>query len=363
MDKVAFFIAHSAIANSPSLINLLEFLAKHAKVDVYLMSVSFADCPVLKKDNIEVIAINKLTYPVAKLRCLFKKYRQFIAVDPHGFVLCKDLFPACKPIYYSLELYMSYDHYGLFYPADIMKVEREKINSIKLLIIQSEEKDNLFRQDYKLSKSIPTFLLPVTYKGRSDCTKSSFIRKKYGIAEHMKIALHLGGIAEWFSCLELAQEFAKLRDWLLFFQGYVSPMYVAEIKAYLQANNINNVIISDTIYDDIDSLNDVIKSCHLGIAWYNDISIGFRTAGWSSGKISAYLRFGLPVIAKSYPSTRASIELSNSGVCIDNITEINDALNRISKNYSHYSSHAASTYDAFFNFFNYEEQLYKLILA
>jgi hypothetical protein len=38
-----------------------------------------------------------------------------------------------------------------------MKEEREKINSIKLLIIQSEEKDSLFRQDYKISDKIPTF--------------------------------------------------------------------------------------------------------------------------------------------------------------------------------------------------------------
>jgi glycosyltransferase involved in cell wall biosynthesis len=360
MDRIAVFISHYSIANSPSIVNLLDFLNGRYKVDVYLRRVALTDCPVLRRKNIRTIKI-KNAICLLKLRCLFRRYKELIAIDPHGFLLCKDLFPHSRPIYYSLELYLSYDHFGLHYPEEVRHAERSQIGDIKALIIQSQEKEKLFRLDYSLTAEIPALILPVTYSGPSDRSKSTFLKKKYGFKENTKIALHLGGIAEWFSCLEMTREFAKLKDWILFFQGYGHPPYVAVIKEYIRSHDIKNVIISEETYEDITIVDDIIKSCHIGIAWYNDISTGFRVAGWSSGKISAYMRFGLPVIAKAYQSTNEVIQDNNAGICINHIHEIKRAVDSIEIKYQYYSVNSATTYDKYFNFNSYINRLENLM--
>jgi|GEM_PF-323092 len=365
MKTIAVFISEYSIGNNPSIINLLDLLADKYKVDLYLKSVSLKKSSILKKKNLKVISLDKSRlskfFDNLKLNLKTKKYHKYLSIDPHGFYLCKKLFPESNPIYYSLELYMSYDYFGLLYPKYVMDRERKEINSIKGLMIQSEEKEKLFRSDYGLDEKIPSLILPVTYKGASIPEKSAFLREKYNIDKNKKIALHLGGIAEWFSCIEIALIFSKLPDWVLFFQGYPDQVYVEKFKKILADQNVTNVIISEENYSEIDDVNKILMSCDLGIAWYNDISIGFRTAGKSSGKISSYLKFGLPVIAKKYNSTFDAIQNTNSGICVDNFDEIPDAVDKIEKDYNIYSQNALLEYDKNYRFENYEEKILEFI--
>jgi len=364
MKKIAIFIAYYSIDNSPSIINLLEFLSESYEIDLFLRSVSLKTADVLRRENIRVIDMgggNPSGFLKEKAKSYFTSYNHYICIDPHGFVLCKALFPKSRPIYYSLELYMKDDHFGLLYPKHVFDKERSQINDIKGLIIQSEEKDALFRKDYNLSGKIPSLILPVTYKGPSVKEKSDKIREMYKIDSGKKIALHLGGIAEWFSCIELAMAFSKLDNWVLFFQGYSSKEYLEKLNDTLRKNNVTNVIITHKIYDSFEELGRIIQSCDLGIAWYNDISIGFRTAGRSSGKIAAYFKFGLPVIAKKYPSTVDAIDNTGSGICVNDIDDMKDAVSLIEKDYARFSRNARQEYEKAYRFENYKEKLMQLI--
>ena len=355
-NTIAIFIANYTIGNSPSIINLLDLLSEHYCIHLFLSNVQLKNVNVLKRQNIEVINCEKISdRPFSQknntkyLSC----YDSYISFDPHGFVLCKELFPDAKPIYYSLELYMKDDHEFLDYSPKIMEKERRYIHQIKGLIIQSQEKERLFRKDYSLSERVPSFILPVTYQGASVCEKSSFLRTKYGIGQDKKIALHLGGIAAWHSCGEIACVFSRIPDWVLFFQGHHDNRYVPSLKEFLHKNNVKNVFFSDDIFDSINDLDDTIRSCDVGIAWYNNISIGFRTAGGSSGKIPAYMRFGLPVIVKRYPSTVEAIERVGAGVCVDEHIEIIGALTKIERDYQSYSRNAREEYSRSYWFKNY----------
>jgi glycosyltransferase involved in cell wall biosynthesis len=365
MNRLAIFISNYSIGNSPSIINLVNFLSKKFDLDIYLKSVSLINIPALVKNNIKIINLNKSGFNRFFLKFVNKRqesdYFHYICLDPAGFVLCKKYFPFSNPIYYSLELYLKNDHFGLDYPAEIMKIEREKINEISGLIIQSEEKEMIFREDYNLLQKIPAFLLPVTYEGNSIHEKSDFLRDLYDIKEDKKISLHLGGIAEWFSPIELAIAFSKLDNWVLFFQGYQQKEYFKKLQTVLEESNIQNVILSDKVYPTIDELHPILQSCDIGIAWYNDISIGFRIAGKSSGKIPMYMRFGLPIIAKKYPSTIESIEKTKCGICIDSFDEIQSAAVKILDNYEKYSINAYVEYDRSYNFENYEGRLLMFI--
>jgi len=363
-NTIAIFIANYTIGNSPSIINLLDLLSEHYCINLFLSNVQLKNTNVLKRQNIEAIDCGKIndrpfTQKINKI--YLSCYDSYICFDPHGFVLCKELFPDAKPIYYSLELYMKNDHFGLDYPKYIMDKERKEIKTIKGLIIQSKEKENLFRKNYHLSDEIPSLILPVTYKGLSVKERSLKIREKHQIDRHKRIALHLGGIAEWFSCIELAVTFSKLKNWILFFQGYSDQKYLLLLKGVLSKYNITNVIISKETYDDIEDVNRIIMSCDVGIAWYNDISIGFRTAGKSSGKIAAYLRFGLPIVAKKYPSTVEAIEKTGAGVCADDFIEIPNALSQIDRDYEGYSENARREYDTTHRFGMYRSKIMEFI--
>jgi hypothetical protein len=363
MARVAVVISRYSISNSPSLVNLLDFLSDRYDVDLYIQRCSLTDCPVLSKGRIKRISVNHINYPFLRMQCHSRAYIHHIAVDPFGFVLCKRLFPESKPYYYSLELYMSYDHNMLYYPDSVKVMERKSIHEISGLIIQSEEKKGLFLEDYGLPGDLRTLILPVTYRGSSSRSKTRYLRERFGIPEGSRIALHLGGVAEWFSCSAIASAFVGLRDWVLVFHGVPVPRDAKRLNRLIKERNIDNVFINNELFDDFEQMGEMVTSADIGIAWYNDISIGFRTAGFSSGKIPAYMQYGLPIIAKKYHSTMEAIEKTGVGICVDNIDEIPAALQMICNDYDRFSENAARTFDDTYNFSLYTDKIDSFITS
>lgn len=380
MRKIAVFIKSYSIGKSSPVICMLDLLSDNYEIDLFLENVEHSNVKMFKKSNINIITINgedgnKILNKIRHLFAFFvggnnNKYRNYVAddnyinyicFDPHAFLLCKKLFPQARPIYYSLELYLKNDHFNLNYPEKVMNEERSEINNIKGLIIQSSEREAIFRKEYNLSCQIPTFLLPVTYLQSSVKEKSTMIREKYNIDRNKMIALHLGGIQEYFSCIELSLAFSKLDNWVLIFHGYHFGDYIEKLRKTIALNKIKNVFISDELYEQIEEMDPLLMSCDIGIAWYNDVSINFTTGGKSSGKISAYLRFGLPIIAKKYSSTVEAIENTGCGVCVDDFNEIKDAVLKIEKNYDFYSDNCRKEYDKIYWFENYRKDLIDFI--
>jgi len=372
MENVAVFIKNYSIGKSSPVLCMLDLLAvNYDAVDIYGQNVGYLNATVMEKKNIRFIdvPVNKKGL-ISALFSFFKSdtrpeynstYNDFIAFDPHGFVLCMELFPESHPIYYSLELYFRDNHFNLTYPPDVFKRERAWINNIKGLIIQSEERERFFRNEYNISNEIPTFMLPVTYLQPSDNKKSEFLRKKYDIADEKKMVLHLGGIQEYHSCIELALYFATLNDYVLIFHGYHFGQYIEKLLNIISCNGISNVIVSDEVFERIEDMDLVLRSCDIGIAWYNNVSPNFATAGKSSGKISAYLRFGLPVISNRYSSTIDAIEKTGCGICVDAFDEISEGVRKIVRDYDRYSENCRREYDEVYWFDNYRKKLIEFI--
>jgi glycosyltransferase involved in cell wall biosynthesis len=374
MNRIAVCVKKYSIGKSSPVLCMLDLLAAHYDaVDVYMQDVSYTHAAVLKRSNVRLIELQASNMGfIKKFKQFFRHtnrkniirsmgYGNYLCFDPHGFMLCKELFPDARPIYHSLELYFRGNHFNLEYPLDVIISERAWINSIKGLIIQSEERERLFRKEYSLCAATPAFILPVTYLQPSVRGKSVFLRRKYFIHDDTKIALHLGGIQAYHSCIELALTFAKLDGWVLIFHGYYFGEYINRLRNTLTKNSITNVIISDDVYENIEDMDRLVMSCDLGIAWYNDVSPNFSTAGKSSGKISAYLRFGLPVITKKYTSSLEAIEQTGCGVCVDNFAEVPDAVRKIEGNYDYYSENCRREYDAVYWFENYREKLIEFL--
>jgi len=354
--KAAVFICYYSIGKSSPVICLLEMLCDYYFVDLHLCSVGHLNARVMQRVHQVVkypsdIDITRLQENRSLL------YDYFIALDANGFVLCKTLFPESRPIYYSLELYFRDNAFNLHFPERIMAIERSQINSVKGLIIQSEERESLFRSEYDLSPEIPTFLLPITYMQPSNRERSDYLRSKFNIPHSQKIALHLGGIQEQHCLLEIAAAFHDIQDWALVMHGNAYGDYKKYIELFVRQHNIKNVHISDDYLEQIEDLDMLLKSADVGIAWYKNVSPNFTTAGKSSGKISAYLRFGLPVLANRYRSTVEAIEDRGCGVCVDRFEQIPAALRNLLLSYRYYSNNSFKEYEAVYWFENHRAAL------
>lgn len=242
--SAAVFLCHYSIGKSSPVICFLEWLCDYCSVDLHLYNVSHVNTRVMSR-------INHVTqYPskvdITNMQEIFSlSYDHFIAFDANGFALCKTLFPACHPVYYSLELYFRNNSYNLHYPEHIMALERSQINTIKGLIIQSEERETLFRAEYQLSSEIPSFLLPITYMQPASRERSNYLRAKLGIPEASKIALHLGGIQEHHCLLEIAAAFYDFQGWALVLHGNAYGEYKKNLEMFIAQHNITNVFISN----------------------------------------------------------------------------------------------------------------------
>lgn len=404
MKRIAVFIEQSGIDHNASVIHFLEFLSDHFAIDLFLRRVWRRKADVLNKKTIRLVEIRKkptgrelweqtkglvksalhpgsrgsgprdlpgmdgIRSREAGTRFPADRYECLVAFDPHGLLLCKEIFPRARPFYYSLELYLRGDKANPFHSPAVRRQlkkavcrQRELLADIRGLIIQSREREALFREDFRLRPELPSLLLPVTGRGGSIRKKLDGIREKYGVPPQTKIALHLGGIYGWYSCIELAQAFSRIPGWVLVFQGLANRDYLKRMRSVLEGEAIRNTIISGDFYERMADLDPILMSADIGVAWYNDISPNFTTSGRSSGKISSYLRFGLPVIVNRYPSTEEIIAARGCGVCIDDFSQIGPALERIEREYGRFASRCHDTYDDIFNFENYQQALLRFI--
>ncbi|MCU0286160.1 MAG: hypothetical protein MUF15_07145 [Acidobacteria bacterium] len=402
--KMAIYIDSYNIDYSPSIINLLDCLSDYFEIDLFIRNVVFWKSNVLRKSTIHIYPVREnISYsffwklakgilkaalkkvglrksggtgknlaglPMRKVQELVEKinYYQHLCIDPHGFLLCKELFPGAKPIYYSLELYLKDDYLDTYYSQEIMKElnqlmdrERSMSKDIRALIIQSKERQELFIKDYGLPQDLPVFILPVTNTGPAVKEKSNYLREMYNMSKDKHIAIHLGGMNDWFSCIEIAEVFAQMPDWVLFFQGNHNKNYLKKFDQVINKKKAKNIIVSRSFFDQLESLGPIMMSADLGIAWYNNISKNFINTGRSSGKIAAYMRFGLPTIAKKYPSMVDAIEDTGCGICVDEYDEIKEAVKKIKGNFNFYSENALKEYEKTYWFKNYRDGLLEFI--
>ncbi|RII29514.1 MAG: hypothetical protein CXR30_11530 [Geobacter sp.] len=359
-EKAAIFLCHYSIGKSSPVICFLEWLCDYYSVDLHLYNVGYLNAKVMQRINHVIQYPTKMDITAIQ-ESSSVSYDHYIAIDANGFALCKTLFPASSPIYYSLELYFRDNAYNLHYPTHIMELERSWINTIKGLIIQSEERESLFRNEYGLSPAIPTFLLPITYMQPSNRKRSDYLRQKLNVPGSRKIALHLGGIQEQHCLMEIAAAFQDVPDWALVMHGNAFGDYKKNLENFINQQKLSNVYLSDDYIEQIEDLDVILESADAGIAWYKDVSPNFTSAGKSSGKISAYLRFGLPVIANSYKSTLEALEDRGCGVCVERFEQIPAALRNVAASYRYYSENAFKEYDAVYWFENYREPLKEFI--
>ncbi len=389
--RVAIFMEGRVLSYSPSMLNIIEFLAANFKLDLYSV------CPI---NNIELRYSNRIcrkrildpapsfSLIVKKIKQIFLKnqplpglyqsmslsfsfrvfmhllfnpfkrwvnsfgrYAFIIAIEPKGLKWAKLYHPETVPFYYCLELHLPQDN-NLPYEMRI-----DNYREIKGLIIQSDERERLYREGFSLAEEVPAFHIPVCYSGKAIERKGNYLRDKYQLDSFQQIAIYIGSISAENDVISMALQFKELKNWVLILQGYGSSNYQGQLKSRLQEENITNVLLGETFYGKPDEIEKLVASADVGIAWYQPLNLNMTTAGFSSGKIAFYYKCGLPVVTNNYPSFQLAVANVGAGVCLEALSQLNETLGSISDNKDSYEINARKAFTEKYTFSSYEDKL------
>ncbi len=377
--KIAVVIGGQVLSYSPSMLNIIGLLA--GKYNLHL----YANCPIenVPLENADGIIRRVFFAGTISMAEWLKKLfnlRQFVgllwarvkwilakpfyrlinydfvlSIDPQAYLFARNFFRTKKTYYYSLELYLKKDRWLVPGFADL------DLNSLNGFIIQSPERDQIFREEYGISGKVGSLHVPVTYRYQEVKAKGDFLRSKFNIDHDNKVALYIGGILPENEISLLISAFGDIADWVLVLHGYHDPAYRKELDNLITERQLQNIFFNDMFFDHPDQLNSMIASADLGIAWYEGGAANFETAGFSSGKISAYFQAGVPVLTNNYPSFKEAVEKTEAGICISDFSELPSALKKVREHGLNYSVNARTEFEKRYCFELYENSILEFL--
>jgi glycosyltransferase involved in cell wall biosynthesis len=285
-------------------------------------------------------------------------YSCFIGVEKMGLVWGGILTDEIRAplLYYSLELFDMAFVFHLRGKMPFLKAFRfirEKMlesifhRKVSATIIQDEYRaQELMR--YNNVRVMNNLYLPVSLPGKIVSEKSDFLRRHLSIPKNKFIVLQFGIIEKKRLVLEVAREARKFPDdWVLVFHG---PVIESSILNELHHLDTKGKVIISTNNLQPDKINDLVNSADIGLCFYGNKKLNDYLAGFSSEKLTRYLQCGIPVVAFNYPTFELSVGRTHSGVCISDLSQLVDAIEKIRSNTDYYRRNAFKTFEEYFEF-------------
>lgn len=222
-------------------------------------------------------------------------------------------------------------------------------------IIQDEERADLLAEANRIDRA-SIMILPNAMAGKSGRLESRYLQERFGLPESAIILLSVGMVSPFFYSLELVQ---AARNWPVNYRLILHSRYNQMNEPYFQQVQLNAdhlrtlFSLAPVSFAELDQL---ISSAHIGLALYADFGPNITSVGKSSGKVSSFLKNGIPVIAQDFPSF-SWIEQEGCGICVSNLEEVIPSAQRILADYRTYSENAMRTYDNYLSIDKYFEQI------
>ena len=289
--------------------------------------------------------------------------RWIVGVDPAGLMEAAKLnrFVGAESAYYSLELLLSGE---ARLPSEIALKARERALSKQcaFVVIQDEARAKLLADDNDLPLS-RFVLAPNASRGPARRAPSRYWHREFGLSSGTRVLLHTGSVYPWTGIESIVDAAAKIPDdWVLVIHTRDRPNESPEMlssASYLEKlremGSPSKVFFSVTPAPRLEYRN-LLDGADLGIAFYvptpGDIYTqeNIRTIGLSSGKTSAYLWAGLPVIVNSATTLGSLVAAADVGISVDDASEIPSAVRRLADNYQPTSARAVEFFNAQLDF-------------
>lgn len=291
-----------------------------------------------------------------------KFYHALIGVEKNGLIWAGQIAECFNVpfIYYSLELYTD-DYFSKyiiksFYFKKLRATEIKYHKKAHATIIQDVERAKvLFQANQIPMTGAVIFYVPVSLLGKSIKANSNFV---YNLSEKnikdRKIILHFGKINDniLFKLVESAQQFPD--NCILLLHGDINAQIISKIDDI----DINKRVLISTKMLHYKEIWKVIKSADIALSLYLPFTDNDRLTVFSSEKMARYAKCGIPFISYNYPCYVNFANEDHSGVVIQTLNELPEAINEILTSYKYFQKNA---YKTFYKYYDFEHNFNKVI--
>lgn len=271
-----------------------------------------------------------------------------VGIDPEGLISAGEVASRLRVplVYHSLEILLA-DEADSRSARALKRREVDLSRTAAMVIVQDEDRARLLAEENGLSGSVIE-LLPNAPRGPARRSRSDWWSERLDIPSDRRILLHTGSIGPWTGISEIASASASLPDpWVLVIhcgQAASDPWTMNTLRDLGQTSRPGKVYISALLIDR-EQYQEAIDGADIGVAFYvpgGDVfsQQNIRTIGLSSGKVSNYLRSGLPLVVNRASSLGALVAEHGIGVSVGQASDLKHALEEISLEYADISARA-----------------------
>lgn len=296
---------------------------------------------------------------------LYKKYDLIIGVDRQGLIEASVLnkITATPYIFVSFEIIFESETSTRY-----KSLERKASKSVALWIVQDEVRAEQLQYENNLHPE-NRILLPLASAGVGEL-KAERLRDSLGIPGDKKVAIIIGSVSSWAMINQILKTVVDWPDnWVLIVHERYGRTResLGEALAAIEHLQEQKVFISDAATELVDDMGSILAGVSVGLAFYepnfNSIYTGknLEYLGLSSGKISTYLRYGVPVILNEIGLYAQESQLFRFGRVVQRPEQIKDNLEEVCR--EDYQNHARDYFAKKLDFDLYREDIFSRILS
>lgn len=285
----------------------------------------------------KTIVYNRLAfYPLVLLMVLIEKlvlYRRYdliVAVDRLGLIEAAALHALTGTPY----ILMSFEiMFASETSARVKRLERVASRNVAFWTVQDEERAACLERENGLDPD-RLMLLPLASRGPGK-PAAARLRDALKIPPDKKVAMIMGSIADWTMAGELIESALEWPDdWVLIVHDRygMTDRRLAPMLGRIAPAIGHRIFVSDAASDAVDDMGCILTGIDVGLAFYKAVYIGpylgknLEHLGLASGKISTFLRHGVPVMTNEIGLYAQKIRDCGLGAVVGSAGEIGRAL-------------------------------------
>lgn len=276
--------------------------------------------------------LSKIISKIEKLRLNAGQYSFLIGVDRQGLIEASNL---------SEETGIPYGFisFEIMFESETSKrfktLEMIACKNLKFWVTQDEVRATCLKVENKLNDD-NKILIPIGSPPNSnDKNHKTRLRDLINIPINKKVAILMGSLSNWTMAPEIINNLRMWpSDWVLLVHHRYGNAERELDKICQNWRELHNIKLytSKHAAEDFSEMDHILDGINCGIALYKSIpghrylGKNLENIGMASGKISEYLRHGVPVITNRIGIMADNIENNNLGVVITNISHLPNAL-------------------------------------
>jgi hypothetical protein len=301
--------------NNPTIKSLIDLLLESKFQVTYLSSVNtrfpiITGVSFLKRSGLIEKIKKKLfnKYCLVKLSKIFSFLKNLYLINRYDLVLSIDREGLIEASAISdlLQVPLIHASFEIYFESETSKnykkIEIRASKKICLWIVQDEIRAESLVKENHLSRS-NAVILPLASEGLGEVSKPR-LRDGLGIPVDKKVAIFMGSLYKWTMIDELINQIDRIPDdWAIIIHERYGDADRYLPKDFFQARAMSGkLFVNNFAVENVDKMGYVLAGVDVGLAFYRptyeDPSTGknLKYLGLASGKISTYLRYGVPII-------------------------------------------------------------------